>query len=344
MKLISLFSGAGGLDRGFAEADFRITWANEFDSSIWSTYRQNFPETQLETRSIVNLRDNEIPNCDGIIGGPPCQSWSEAGNRQGASDPRGKLFDEYFRVLRKKRPLFFLAENVPGITFDRHAKAFDRILRRFAGLGYNVTTCLVNANNFGVPQDRHRVIIVGYLAQYEKHFIPPSSVQTSSTLKDAIWDLRNNAVAALPGNRRNPHVEFPNHEFYVGTFSPIYMSRNRVRPWGRPSFTIQASGRHAPLHPKAPEMVLVEKDIRCFVQGAEYRRLSVRECARIQTFPDSHVFIYELVGDGYKMIGNAVPVAMAEAFAQQIKRDLRKFKTSIRDGFVLGSVISVPVE
>ncbi len=107
----------------------------------------------------------------------------------------------------------------------------------------------------------------------------------------------------------------------IGSFSPIYMSRNRVRPWNKVSFTIQAGGRHAPIHPQAPEMVHVGKNKKIFKKGSEslYRRLSVRECARIQTFPDDYEFIYDNVTDGYKMIGNAVPVDFAQILANQLK-------------------------
>ena len=110
----------------------------------------------------------------------------------------------------------------------------------------------------------------------------------------------------------------------IGGFSTIFMSRNRVRAWDDQSFTIQAGGRHAPIHPQAPEMIFVEKNKRIFVPGKEklYRRLSVRECARIQTFPDNFIFDYENIADGYKMIGNAVPVKFAEVLAKSIKKDL----------------------
>lgn len=113
----------------------------------------------------------------------------------------------------------------------------------------------------------------------------------------------------------------PNHEYMTGGFSSIYMSRNRVRGWDEPSFTIQAGGRHAPIHPQAPKMVKVEKDKQIFAKGFEdlYRRLSVRECARIQTFPDDFIFKYEKVNSGYKMIGNAVPVNLAFHLAKAIK-------------------------
>jgi DNA (cytosine-5)-methyltransferase 1 len=110
----------------------------------------------------------------------------------------------------------------------------------------------------------------------------------------------------------------------IGGFSTIYMSRNRVRSWDEPSFTIQAGGRHAPLHPQAPKMKLVSQNKRIFVPGKEnlYRRLSVRECARIQTFPDDFIFTYRDVANGYKMIGNAVPVNFAYHIAKKIYKDL----------------------
>jgi|694.fasta_scaffold152086_2 DNA (cytosine-5)-methyltransferase 1 len=340
MKIATFFAGAGGLDRGFEEAGFDVVWANEYDKAIWDTYRHNFPGTKLDTRSIVDVEPDDIPTCDGMIGGPPCQSWSEAGMLRGIEDHRGQLFFEYIRLLEAKRPLFFLAENVSGIVFNRHSKAFNNILQMFSEIGYNVSYHLLNANDYGVPQDRERVIIVGYLAQYGKHFEPPAVQSPQPTLKDAIWDLRKNVVPAIDKNKRNPKTKIANHEYFTGGFSSIFMSRNRVRPWHRPSFTIQAGGRHAPLHPQAPEMVLIGKDARAFVDGADYRRLSVRECARVQTFPDEHLFIYDYVADGYKMIGNAVPVKFASALATQILQDVSKFKKSRRNEFVRGSVIA----
>lgn len=340
MKIASFFAGAGGLDHGFENAGFDVVWANEYDKAIWATYSHNFPKTKLDKRSIVEVEPEDIPNCDGMIGGPPCQSWSEAGMLRGIEDKRGQLFFEYIRLLEAKRPLFFLAENVSGIVFNRHTEAFNNILNMFSNIGYNVSYHLLNSNDYGVPQDRERVIIVGYLAQYGKHFVPPKIQTPHPTLKDAIWDLRQNVVKALDKNKHNPKSKFPNHEYFHGSFSSIYMSRNRVRPWNRPSFTIQAGGRHAPLHPQAPEMISVGKDVREFVPGKKYRRLSVRECARIQTFPDEHLFIYDYVADGYKMIGNAVPVNFATALAQQIILDVSKFNKKRRKEVVQGTVIA----
>ena len=138
LKLISLFSGTGGLDRGFENAGFKIIWANEFDKTIWPTFQRNFPKTKLDTRSIVDIDPNEAPDCDGIIGGPPCQSWSVAGSKKGIDDPRGKLFYDYIEFIKIKKPKFFLAENVPGLIFKRNDKSLKVILNEFAKDGYNV--------------------------------------------------------------------------------------------------------------------------------------------------------------------------------------------------------------
>ncbi len=326
MKLVSLFTGAGGLDLGFKKVGFEIVWANEFDKSIWETFQTNFPHTKLDKRSITDIKSSEAPEADGFIGGPPCQSWSEAGARRGISDARGQLFHDYIRLLKDKKPKFFLAENVSGILHPKHSKAFLNIINEFENSGYNVSYKLLNANDFDVPQDRKRVIIIGYRKNLKKKFEFPKSQSYKPVLKDAIWDLRK-SKQAKEGNKTNGENDLlvPNHEYMSGGFSSIYMSRNRVRPWSEPSFTIQASGRHAPMHPQAPEMKFISQNKRIFVPGQEkkYRRLSVRECARIQTFPDNFIFKYVNIADGYKMIGNAVPVNFAKYLAQKIMNDLR---------------------
>ncbi|MSR17597.1 MAG: DNA cytosine methyltransferase [Phycisphaerales bacterium] len=320
MKIISLFSGAGGLDQGFERAGFEIVFANEYDKAIWETYRANFPTTHLDTRSITAIAESDLPKADGLIGGPPCQSWSEAGAHRGIEDERGQLFFEYLRVLKHVKPRFFLAENVSGIVSSRHLGAFEKILRRFTALGYEVSHKLLNAADYGVPQDRERVIVVGIRSDLNRVFEFPDQVADRVTLRDAI--------GGMPSPMANPSLSttmrglaIANHEYLVGGFSSMFMSRNRVRPWARQSFTIQAGARHAPLHPSAPTMEKIGEDKFRFVVGKEssYRRLSVRECARIQTFPDSHQLVYDRIIDGYKMIGNAVPVEFAFRLAKQIR-------------------------
>lgn len=316
-NIVSLFSGAGGLDLGFKNAGFNTIYANEYDKAIWQTFVHNFKDVKLDKRDIRIIKSSEIPDCTGIIGGPPCQSWSEAGSLRGINDPRGKLFFDYIRIIKDKKPLFFLVENVSGILHTRNKKAFNDILNEFKKLGYNLTYKLLNAKDYNVPQDRKRVFIVGFL--YDIDFQFPEPNKKHLTLKDAIGDLKDSVKSYNP-----QELDGFNHEYYTAGFSTIFMSRNRVRNWDEQSFTIQAGGRHAPLHPQAPKMEFIEQNKRTFKQGSEslYRRLSVRECARVQTFPDDFKFIYNNILDGYKMVGNAVPVNLAYELAKQIVKYL----------------------
>lgn len=332
MALISLFSGAGGLDRGFHNAGFRTAVANEYDPKICPTFRHNFPDVHLIEGDIRNVDASKFPqNIDGIIGGPPCQSWSEGGAKRGINDPRGQLFRDYIRILNATQPLFFVAENVSGMLAERNREAVEEFLDAFrnAGdFGYNVQLRLLNAADYGVPEDRERVFYIGFrrdlgIDDYEY----PAPLPEKITLRQAIGDLVDTAIPALEHNHSNGqacHVD--NHEYYVSGFSPIYMSRNRVRSWDEQGFTVQASGRQCQLHPQAPRMVRIDGDNHIFAPGHEheYRRITVREAARIQTFPDDFHFVYDDVNYGYKMIGNAVPVNLAYHIAMSIREALER--------------------
>ncbi len=331
MKVISLFSGAGGLDLGFEKAGFEIPYANEYDKAIWETYEKNHLNTKLIKGDIRQIPDEIFEGeIDGIIGGPPCQSWSEAGALKGIDDPRGKLFYEYIRILKHKQPKFFLAENVKGMMANRHSQAVKDIVEAFENCGYNVTINLVNAADYGVAQDRKRVFYIGFRKDLnvDFHFPEPTTLEKEQklTFKDIIWDLKDDAVPSLEGNKTNGVLKMPNHEYFTGAYSPIFMSRNRVRGWGEQAFTVQASGRQSQLHPQAPKMVKVGKNDCRFVEGKEslYRRLTVREAARVQGFPDDFIFYYIGLNDGYKMIGNAVPVELSRIIAEEIKSTLEK--------------------
>lgn len=327
MRIVSFFAGAGGLDLGFQKAGFDVIWANEYDKEIWETYEKNHPQTILDKRSIVDIPADEVPECDGIIGGPPCQSWSEAGSLRGINDKRGQLFFDFIRILEAKQPKFFLAENVSGMLLGRHSEALKNIKEMFqnAGVGYELSFQMLNASDFDVPQDRKRVFFVGIRKDLNFKFQFPEPVKEKITLDQAISDLKNSVIPAKEGNKTNKeNCKIPNHEYMIGGFSSMFMSRNRVRTWDEQSFTIQAGGRHAPIHPQAPKMKFIEQNVREFVKGKEdlYRRLSVRECARIQTFPDSFIFYYTHIAAGYKMIGNAVPVNLAKHMALNIKTQI----------------------
>ena len=332
MNLISLFSGCGGLDLGFEKAGFDIPVANEFDKTIWETFKVNHPKTNLiegDVRLIAKAdMERYLPGeVDGIIGGPPCQSWSEAGALKGIEDARGQLFYDYIRILSEFKPKFFLAENVSGMLANRHSEAVQNILKMFEEAGYDVSLTLVNAKDYGVAEERKRVFYIGFRKDLRIKFnFPRGSTEDDSkkiTLRDIIWDLQETAVPSADKNRHNPDA-INNNEYFTGAFSSIFMSRNRVKNWDEQAYTVQASGRQCQLHPQAPKMVKVGKNECRFVEGKEhlYRRMTVREVARVQGFPDDFKFIYKETNNAYKMIGNAVPVNLAYEIAVAIKEVL----------------------
>lgn len=330
MNIISLFSGCGGLDLGFEKAGFNIEVANEFDKNIWETYKINHPKTKLIEGDIRKIKTTDFPNdVDGIIGGPPCQSWSEAGALRGFNDDRGKLFYDYIRILKSKKPKFFLAENVSGMLSNRHSEAVKQIINLFDECGYDVSLNLVNAKDYGVAQERKRVFYIGFRKDLNINFeFPKGSTEDDEnkiTLKDILWDLKDTAVPALKGNKHNPKA-INNNEYFIGSYSPIFMSRNRVKSWDEQAYTVQASGRQCQLHPQAPKMVKYGKNDCRFVAGKEdlYRRMTIREIARVQGFPDTFEFVYKGVNDAYKMIGNAVPVNLAYEIAVAIMNTLKE--------------------
>ena len=333
MNVISLFCGCGGLDLGFERAGFNIPVANEFDPTIYETFKVNHPKTHLIEGDVRQItKDDIIPfifgEVDGIIGGPPCQSWSEAGSLRGIEDARGRLFYDYIRILKEFKPKFFLAENVSGMLANRHSEAVQNIISLFEEAEYDVSLTLVNAKDYGVAEERKRVFYIGFRKDLGIDFVFPKGSTTEDdkkiTLRDIIWDLKETAVPAAEKNHHNP-AAVNNNEYYIGAFSPIFMSRNRVKSWDEQAFTVQASGRQCQLHPQAPKMVKFDKNDYRFVEGSEhlYRRMSIREVARVQGFPDDFRFVYKETNNAYKMIGNAVPVNLAYEIATAIKMFLQ---------------------
>lgn len=280
---------------------------------------------------ITQYTDGDV---DGIIGGPPCQSWSEAGSLKGIKDARGQLFFDYIRILKEFQPKFFLAENVSGMLADRHTIAVQNILKLFDEAGYDVSFTLVNAKDYGVAEERKRVFYIGFRKDLKIDFgFPKGSTKDDSkklTLRDVIWDLQETAVPSGEKNHHNPDA-INNNEYFTGSYSPIFMSRNRVKGWDEQAFTVQASGRQCQLHPQAPKMVKVGANDFTFAKGQEhlYRRMTIREIARIQGFPDDFKFIYNNTNTAYKMIGNAVPVNLAYEIAVAIRMYLEGKGSSV---------------
>ena len=323
MNLISLFSGAGGLDLGFRIAGFRIMIANEIDAKICPTFRANFPDVHLIEGDIRKLSPSDFPDdIDGIIGGPPCQSWSEGGKQLGLDDERGKMFLTYIDFIQAKQPKFFVIENVKGILGDKHFQTFMKMLDQLKNAGYVVHYQLMNAMDYHVPQERYRVFVVGIRRDIDVNYqFPRPDNSCFIALRQAIGDITEEPRKYTSERVDTRYDKWLNHDVYMGPFDERFMARNRVRGWNEVSYTMQAKARNCPLHPQAPKMVYVSRDKQIFRPGYEhlYRRFSVRECARIQTFPDGFRFIYHDVCDGYKMVGNAVPPRLGRAIALSVK-------------------------
>lgn len=343
-NITSLFCGAGGLDLGvelagldcilgkdetdrvYKDKDlfnsireksiFNHVYSNDMFNEALETYNNNFPDTVLIHNSDIKKVKN-FPSADIILGGPPCPGYSAAGPRL-IDDPRNFLYLHYIRALMQVKPKIFILENVKGMLTLGNGEVFHQIKQDFEAAGYRVYANLVNAQNYGIPQSRERIFLVGVREDLDFEYILPEATHGPGiltkpyvTLEDAIGDLKNNPGA-----------------YFTGSYSSIFMSRNRKKAWNETSFTIQASGRQAPIHPDGPAMEKVDKNKWIFPNGEENnRRLSAKEIARIQTFPDWYEF-----SDGgkdtiaansrldkiYKQIGNAVPVELARVIARPI--------------------------
>ena len=324
MEVVSFFAGCGGLDLGFEQAGFRVVWANEFEPHCRATYIRNHPNTNFVLGDICNIDPNTIPDCDGFVGGPPCQSWSIGGKQKGLDDERGQLFLKYIELINIKNPKFFVIENVKGMLDDKFKDVFDDFILRLNKAGYNVQWALLDAVNYRVPQNRERVFFVGFRKELDVKFVfPEPTIAEPITLERAISDITEEPERYSGSKEKvinDSNGKYPNHDVLTSKFGSFYYRGNRRRGWKQPSFTINATADFAPLHPSSPKMMYYGHENWNFQKDklSAYRRMSVRECARIQTFPDSFIFEYEDIKDAYKMIGNAVPPRLGYEIAKSI--------------------------
>lgn len=297
---VSLFCGAGGLDLGFEQAGFRTIWANDFDKDACKTH-QNWSKAKVFCGDISKVDVNEIPSSDIILGGFPCQGFSLSGPRK-IDDRRNVLYKHYVNIVKKKQPKIFVGENVKGLLTMADGKIFEAIVQEFSECGYDVFCQLVNARNFGVPQDRERVIICGFRKDLNiKSFEIPVPNNMKMTMREALAGMNE------------PSAD----EVCNAPYSSRFMSRNRKRGWDEVSYTIPAMAKQVTLYPGSPDMEKVDKDVWKFGDTGITRRFSWREAAVIQTFPRSLEFHGDLVSK-YKQIGNAVPVKLAEYVATHL--------------------------
>lgn len=399
-KIVSLFSGCGGLDLGFIQAGFEVVWANDFFKEAVETYKNNISD-HIVYGDITKIPSEEIPdNFDILLGGFPCQGFSVANTKRSMEDERNFLYKELLRVLKDKKPKFFIAENVKGLLSMQKGKVIQMIVNDFKSIGYEVDYKLLKAHEYGVPQQRERVIIMGNRLNLKNTFPLKTHGDISKldkkrnkqfiTVKDVVDDLANIRTRDLPfelnGKTIYNHVARTNvsdkfwgrkhdvnqHEIcdylkywrnksgwstkkidehfgYAHTAGHWFRKDNksgsipkpkdwwelkkilefddkydkqvteyeikeikfeqslRINNWEKPSDTITATGPE--IHPNLE------------------RRMSVRECAIIQTFPDDFIF-YGSLGNMYKQIGNAVPVLLANKLAICVKEQLDNYEKS----------------
>lgn len=302
----SLFCGAGGLDMGFENKGFNTIWANDFDEDACETH-MSWSNAKIICGKIENIDFSAVPKTDVILGGFPCQGFSLSGPRK-IDDSRNTLYKYFVKLVEEKQPYCFVAENVKGLLTLGERKIFEAIIEDFSYKGYDVYHQMLNASDFGVPQDRQRVILIGFKKSLQvkkfEEFIP---FKNKVTIKDALENM--------------PKVNL--EDVCDAPYSSRYMSRNRKRDWNQQSFTIPAMAKQVPLHPSSPDMEKLDKDIWKFGEGHITRRFSWREAALIQTFPPDLEFFGDLTSK-YKQIGNAVPVKLAEMVAERVYKILHE--------------------
>ncbi len=323
MKVISLFCGAGGMDLGFIKAEHNIVWANDFDQDSCDSYEKFFNHKPL-CAPIEEVPSNEIPEGDVVIGGFPCQGFSVANKYRHVGDERNKLYLQLLRVINDKNPKYFVAENVTGLCslggydspIDRMYKK-GRVLKTIlselskAGLkGYNVRYKILTASDFGVPQNRRRVLILGTRKDIKEPLVHPKPIlkkEERKTVRSAIGDLPEPKMKWLPGN--NPQKDSNGLLNHYGTKHKVKINGqmgNRATKWDQPSPTItgRGGGTGGPVIIPHPNL---------------NRRMSVREYARLQSFPDEFVFFGSPTSQ-YRQIGNAVPWPLAYHVAKMLPK------------------------
>lgn len=353
MNAIDLFSGIGGLSVGFRNAGFKILAANEIDTQIAHSYSKNFPETDMINADITELdiasTFGKYKNIDIVIGGPPCQGFSQKGKRLSLKDPRNYLFKYFSDVVAYVKPKYFLIENVPNILTTSHGFFKKEIYDIFSTLGYVVNSAILNAADYGVPQNRKRAFIVGTLGPRKVDF--PTHSVSKVTIWDAISDLaflesgegefkQRYAIPqqnAYQKSMRKDSMLLYNH--VVTNHSKVALERMRLVPenGGRNDLPKKHqtksiySGTWGRMNKKEQSVTITTRfdtpSSGRFTHPYLNRAITVREAARIQSFSDNIIF-WGTKSSQMKQVGNAVPPLLAETIANEIKRDNNKNEKS----------------
>ena len=325
MKAVSLFSGCGGSDAGVIAAGFDVVMANDIIGYARDAYLANLPPTDYRLGDVAKLQS--FPTAELLVGCYPCQGFSQGGARE--ADRRiNQLYLEFARALDTIAPKAFIAENVSGLRRSTYEHILKDQIEKFSAAGpngYNVFWKELKAHEYGVPQERKRLVLVGLRRDLGLHYTFPAPTHGPQT--DQPFLSIGEALQGLP--------DWPKGEFCDEDFHWYYMSRNRRRDWSEISKTIVAHMRHMPLHPISPVLNRIHTDKWEFSEDRPARRFSYREAARLQgftsrylahggdfVFPEDCVHANGQAGNAmryrYKVIGNAVPPPLFEAVARAL--------------------------
>lgn len=358
IKVISLFSGGGGLDLGFSRENYDIIWANDIDKEAVATYKYNIGNHIL-WEDINNIDIKRMPKADIIIGGPPCQSFSLAGKRD-PNDPRGSLVWKYLEILDYLKPKAFVFENVMGLLSAKdvdNTKIFEKLKTEFKNIGYTVNAELLNSSNYGVPQKRKRVIIVGLLGEAKFEFHNPTNGKDESliSVKEALSDLpiiseenpKNKKYSSKPQNKyqksmRKNLTEVTEQEYPQMSELDKYIAKH-VTPGGNymdiPADVnskrirrLQKEGGHTTcygkMHPDKPSYTINtyfnRPNVGCNLHYKYDRLITNREALRLQGFPDDYILKCKTKRGKLNIIGNAVPPPMSKYIAKELKKYIIK--------------------
>lgn len=346
--VIDLFAGVGGLSLGFEQAGFHVVLANEYDDEIAAAYRKNHLETKMVVGDItaLNLEDTFgvfAGKIDVIIGGPPCQGFSQKGQRKTIHDKRNFLFKYYVKVVELVRPRYFVMENVPNLLTAENGYFRKEIVELFNGMGYSLNTGILNAADYGVPQNRRRAVIIGK-RDGEAPSLPIKTEQRV-TIWDAIGDLAY--LESGEGQEEQQYADLPASDYAKSLRGDMCVLHNHVAT----KHSKLALERLALIPPNCGKEVLPDEHLTKSIYSGTWSRMikddisvtittrfdtpssgrfthpylnraiTVREAARIQSFPDSFVFT-GTKSSQMKQVGNAVPPRLANAIATVIKKDM----------------------
>ena len=323
-KFIDLFCGAGGFTLGFEKENFKNVFSNDNNSSFCETYEFNFPNHQLINKDIENLKTNEVKKIIGnskidvVIGGPPCQGFSIAGNigRKFEDDPRNYLFKEFARVVKIVKPEIFVMENVARLYTHNKGKTRKEIIDTFSNLGYKTEAKILNSSNYGVPQVRNRVFFIGTRKNSEIYF--PIESKVNKTTRDAI--------SKFPKLKSGEKSKIPNHNAMNHT-EQMLKKMSFVKEGGdRQQIPINLRPKSGDVrkyirYERNSPSITVTGDMRKVFHYSQNRALTVRELAALQTFPESFVFKGSSISQQIQ-VGNAVPPQLARHVAKAVRRML----------------------